>query len=167
MLFFYIFDRLDESKVKNWNLSPCRVFEIFPFQALLTIFYSQKTNLLLKIHLFRAPLTQIIFKAWFISNCTHPYDKRCGERTMLYREEKTVRLFVLRIIPRSFRLASRTYFPSFFMLFKTALVSILFILELSVLDKSCLELNFQVKEIISRVPCTAVFLRSRTSGFQY
>ena len=86
---------------------------------------------------------------------------------MLYREEKTVRLFVLRIIPRSSRLATRTYFPSFVMLFKTALVSILFILELSVLDKSCLELNFQAKGIISRVPCKPVFLRLRTSGFQY
>ena len=53
------------------------------------------------------------------------------------------------------------------MIFKTALVSIIFILELSVLDKSCLELNFQAKELISRVPCTPVFLRSCTFGFQY
>ena len=50
---------------------------------------------------------------------------------------------------------------------KTALVSIIFILELSVLDKSFLEMNFQAKGIISRVPCTPVFLRLRTSGFQY
>ena len=50
---------------------------------------------------------------------------------------------------------------------KTDLVSIIFILELSVLHKSCLELNFQANGIICRVPCTPVFLRSRTSGFQY
>ena len=54
-----------------------------------------------------------------------------------------------------------------FCLFETALVSIILILELSVLHKSFLELNFQDKAIISRVPCTPVFLRSRTSGFQY
>ena len=52
-------------------------------------------------------------------------------------------------------------------IFKTALVSIIFILELSVFNKSCLELNFQAMTIISRVPCTTVFLRLRTSGFQY
>ena len=58
-------------------------------------------------------------------------------------------------------------FPSVLTIFKTALVSIIFILELSVLDKSCSELNFQAKDIISRVPCTPVFLRSTTSDFQY
>ena len=65
------------------------------------------------------------------------------------------------------RKAFPVHFPSFRMIFKTALVSIIFILELSVLHKSCLELKFQAKGIISRVPCTPVFLRSRTSGFQY
>ena len=40
------------------------------------------------------------------------------------------------------------HFPSFLMIFKTALVSILIILELSVLHKSCLELNFQANGII-------------------
>ena len=44
-------------------------------------------------------------------------------------------------------------------IFKTALVFIIFILELSVFNKSCLELNFQAIAIISRVPCTTVFLR--------
>ena len=73
----------------------------------------------------------------------------------------------LRINSRPSRLPSGAHFPSVLKLFKTALVSIIFILELSVLDKSCLELNFQFKRIISRVPCTAVFLRSCTSGFQY
>ena len=73
----------------------------------------------------------------------------------------------LRINSRPSRLPSGAHFLSVLTIFKTALVSILFILELSVLDKSCLELNFQVKGIISRVPCTAVFLRLRTSGFQY
>ena len=68
----------------------------------------------------------------------------------------------LRIISRSSCLASRAYFPFFLMIFKTALVSIIFILELSVLDKSCLELNFQAIRAIPRVPCTAVFLRSST-----
>ena len=43
----------------------------------------------------------------------------------------------------------------------------LFILEKSVFSKCFLELNFQAKKVISRVPCTAVFLRSRTSGFQW
>ena len=52
-------------------------------------------------------------------------------------------------------------------IFKTALVSIIFILELSVFNKSCLELNFQAITMIFRVPCTTVFLRSCTSGFQY
>ena len=65
------------------------------------------------------------------------------------------------------RMPSGDHFLSVLTLFKAALVSIIFILELSVLDKSCLELNFQAKGIISRVPCTPVFLRSRTSGFQY
>ena len=65
------------------------------------------------------------------------------------------------------RLPSGAHFPSVMTVFKTALVSIIFILELSVLDKSCLELNFQAKWIISRVPCTPVFLRSHTSSFQY
>ena len=40
------------------------------------------------------------------------------------------------------RLASGAHFPTFLTIFKTALVSIIFILELSVLHKSCLELNF-------------------------
>ena len=48
-------------------------------------------------------------------------------------------------------------------LFKTALVSIIFILELSVLDKSCLELNFQAIDVLPRVPCMPVFLRSHIS----
>ena len=43
----------------------------------------------------------------------------------------------------------------------------LFILEKSVFSKCFLELNFQAKEVISRVPCTAVFLRLHASGFQY
>ena len=60
-----------------------------------------------------------------------------------------------------------SYGKSFWTIFKTALVSIIFILELSVLNKSCLELNFQANKIISRVPCTTVFLRFHTSGFQY
>ena len=54
------------------------------------------------------------------------------------------------------------YSMSFWMIFETALVSIIFILELSVLDKSCLELNFQAIGSITRVPCMAVFLRSCT-----
>ena len=55
-------------------------------------------------------------------------------------------------------------FPSFLMIFKTALVSIIFIQELSVLHKSCLEFKFQALLNISRVPCTPVFLRSSISG---
>ena len=58
-------------------------------------------------------------------------------------------------------------FSSFMTIFETDLVSIILILEISVLHKSFLKLNFQAKGIISRVPCTPVFLRSRTSGFQY
>ena len=68
---------------------------------------------------------------------------------------------------RPSRLASGVHFPTVLTMFKTALVSIIFILELSVLHKSCLELNFRAKRTISRVPCTPVFLRSRTSNFQY
>ena len=73
----------------------------------------------------------------------------------------------LRINSSHSRLPSGAHFPSVLTVFKTALVSIIFILELSVLHKSCLELNFQAKGIISRFPCTPVFLRSRTSDFQY
>ena len=73
----------------------------------------------------------------------------------------------LQIKSMSSRLPFRANFPSILTIFKTALVSIIFILELSVLHKNYLELNFQAKRIISRVPCTPVFLRSRTSGFQY
>ena len=73
----------------------------------------------------------------------------------------------LRINSKSSRLASGPNFPYVLTIFKTALVSIIFILELSVFNKSCLELNFQANRINSRVPCTAVFLRLRTSGFQY
>ena len=72
-----------------------------------------------------------------------------------------------RLIPSPVPLASGAHFPSVWTVFKTALVFIIFILELSVIHKSCLELNFQAIGIISRVPCTPVFLRSRTSGFQY
>ena len=68
---------------------------------------------------------------------------------------------------KSLIMPSGDHFPSVLTIFKMALVAIMFILELSVLDKSCLELNFQANKIISRVPCTPVFLRSRTSGFQY
>ena len=74
---------------------------------------------------------------------------------------------VLGVILTPWKNTSGAHFLSVLTIFKTALVSIIFILELSVLDKSCLELNFQAKGIISRVPCTPVFLRSRTSGFQY
>ena len=63
--------------------------------------------------------------------------------------------------------ALRRLFSTCLTIFKTALVSIILILELSVLDKCCLELNFQAKQVISRVPCTAVFLRLHTSNFQY
>ena len=43
------------------------------------------------------------------------------------------------------------------MRFKTALVSIIFILELSVLDKSCLELNWMVTaDSLRRRACVAV-----------
>ena len=55
------------------------------------------------------------------------------------------------------------HFPIFLTIFKTAQVSIILMLELSVLHKSCLELNFQAIEVNPRVPCTAVFLRSRAS----
>ena len=41
---------------------------------------------------------------------------------------------------------------------------LIFILELSVLHKSCLELNLQAIGTISRVPCTPVFLRSHISA---
>ena len=51
------------------------------------------------------------------------------------------------------------------MIFESALISIILILELSVFNKSCLEFNFQAIKIICRVPCTAVFLRSRTFDF--
>ena len=44
--------------------------------------------------------------------------------------------------PLRINLASGAHFPTFLTIFKTALVSIIFILELSVLHKSCLELNF-------------------------
>ena len=61
------------------------------------------------------------------------------------------------------RVQNILYFLHFFpMIFESALISIILILELSVLDKSCLELNFQATGTIHRVPCTAVFLRSRT-----
>ena len=52
-------------------------------------------------------------------------------------------------------------FSVFFDVIHGGIVSIIVILELSVSHKSCLELNFQVFGVISRVPCTPVFLRSR------
>ena len=47
----------------------------------------------------------------------------------------------------------------FRMIFESALISIILILELSVFNESCLEFNFQANRTMSRVPCTAVFLR--------
>ena len=92
---------------------------------------------------------------------------KCSPEAKLIRRGFLPKFKNFRIISRPSRLSYSTYFPSFLVIFETALVSIIFILELSVLDKSCLELNFQAIKIICRVPCTAVFLRSRTSGFQY
>ena len=61
------------------------------------------------------------------------------------------------------RVENILHFLHFFgMTFESALISIILILELSVFSKCCLKLNFQAYEIICRVPCTAVFLRSHT-----
>ena len=60
----------------------------------------------------------------------------------------------------------REYFLSI-LNFKRAVTFKVFILELSVNRQICLKLNFQAFRVITRVPCTAVFLRSLTSGFQY
>ena len=63
--------------------------------------------------------------------------------------------------------SQHTHPLSLLTIFKTTLVSIICILELSVLHQGCLEFNFQANGVICRVPCTAVFLRSRIKDFQY
>ena len=130
----------------------------------------------INIHMYKCMMYKCIMYKCIMYTCTIYKGSPLAELTFLIR---TVELsfFVqsyskLRIMEKStFGLfispPSGAHFPSVLTTFKTALVSIIFILELSVLDKSCLELNFQAKGIISRVPCTAVFLRSCTSDFQY
>ena len=60
------------------------------------------------------------------------------------------------------RVENILHFLHFFgTIFESALISKILIQELSVFNKCCLKLNFQASKIICRVPCTAVFLRSR------
>ena len=73
----------------------------------------------------------------------------------------------LRINFRHSRLPSGAHFPSVLMIFKTAVSFKVFILGISVFSEICWKLNSTALQVISRVPCTAVFLRFRTSGFQY
>ena len=58
-------------------------------------------------------------------------------------------------------------FSSVLTIFKTAVSSKVFIVGISVFSKTCWKLDFTAIYVISRVPCTAVFLRFCTSGFQY
>ena len=109
------------------------------------------------------------------------FAKKCWPKNLFQCQTLTLiwnywqdQMYLLKKLSSTFLFEKTRHFkkPEFastwkFSVLKTALVSIIFILELSVLDKSCLELNFQAKGSIFRVPCTPVFLRSRTSGFQY
>ena len=93
--------------------------------------------------------------------CLNQRGHPCRANFLNIHRRKLVRIesYVERIlgfIPGPTRLASRAHFPSVLTILKTALVSIIFILELSVLHKSCLELNFQAK----RIPCLFSYVRA-------
>ena len=109
---------------------------------------------------------QIVDPNYFKKSFLYPKGSFLAELTFLVFIENYGEKH-LRINSKSSRLASGAHFPSVLMIFKTAISFKVFILGISVFSKTCWKLNFTAIQVIFRVPCTAVFLRSRTSGFQY